>query len=75
MIEDGTIVKTDNKAIIKQSFLMPSTRTNDKSLSSTASFLCRYGSRNGWELWKDQDGKPLNQNKLLKVKLTKRKRK
>lgn len=75
LVEDGTIVETDNEAVFKKSFLMPSTRMNDTSLSSTASFLCRSGSRNGWEWWKDQDGNPLNDNTELKVTLTKRKSK
>lgn len=72
LLEEGIIVETENEAVFKKSFLMPSTRMNDTSLSSTASFLCRSGSRNGWEWWKDSEGKSLNENKELKSKLTKR---
>lgn len=72
LVEDGIIVETENESIFKKSFLMPSTRMNDTSLSSTASLLCRSGSRNGWEWWKDSEGKTLNENKELKNKLTKR---
>jgi uncharacterized protein with ParB-like and HNH nuclease domain len=72
LVEDGIIVETENESVFKKSFLMPSTRMNDTSLSSTASLLCRSGSRNGWEWWKDSEGKALNENKELKNKLTKR---
>lgn len=72
LVEEGIIVETENESVFKKSFLMPSTRMNDTSLSSTASLLCRSGSRNGWEWWKDSEGKALNENKELKNKLTKR---
>lgn len=72
LVEDGIIFETENESIFKKSFLMPSTRMNDTSLSSTASLLCRSGSRNGWDWWKDSEGKSLNENKKLKKILTKR---
>lgn len=72
LVEDGTIVETESESVFKKSYLVSSSRINDTSLSSTASLLCRSGSRNGWDLWRDQNGKPLNDNKELKNKLTKR---
>ena len=40
-------------------------RTSYTALSAAAGFiLC--GSRNGWEYWKDENGKPLNENAELK---------
>ena len=32
--------------------------------------LIEFGNRNGWEYWKDENGKPLNDDKDLKKRVT-----
>lgn len=71
LVEDGTIVETEKEAIFKKSYLIISSRVNDTALSSSASFLYRSRGQNGWLLWKNQENRPLNENKELKRKLTK----
>ena len=45
------------------------TRSNTTTLSATASFVLT-GSKNGWDYWLDESGKPLNSNAELKKKMT-----
>lgn len=56
LIEDGIIAVEGNKMIFKKSYLVKSQSKNHTALSSAASLIL-HGSRNGWDSWKNLDGK------------------
>ncbi len=60
LIEDGIIAVEGNKKIFKKSYLVKSQSKNHTALSSAASLIL-HGSRNGWESWKNLDGKFLRE--------------
>ncbi len=67
LLEDGIIRETEKGAVFVKSYMFIPQRTSYTALSAAAGFiLC--GSRNGWEYWKDESGKSLNENSQLKQK-------
>ena len=56
LIEDGIIAIEGDKKIFKKSYLVKSRSKNQTALSTSASLIL-HGSRNGWESWKNLDGK------------------
>lgn len=56
LIEDGIIAIEGDKKIFKKSYLVKSRSKNQTALSTAASLIL-HGSRNGWESWKNLDGK------------------
>lgn len=69
LLENGVIKETDKGAVFVKPYLFISQRKGYTALSVSAGLiLC--GSRNGWEYWKDSAGSALNNNKVLKTKLT-----
>lgn len=69
LLESGVIKETENGAIFVKSYMFTPQCINRTSLSESAGvILC--GNRNGWEYWRDGDGRSLNENKQLKKKLT-----
>lgn len=73
LIEDNIIVENDYSSTFVKDYIFTTKRTTETALSYTASLLLRTGSRNGWEYWKDIDGKSLNENKKLKERIGKTK--
>lgn len=69
LLEEGIIKETEKGAVFIKPYLFTPKKAASTSLSESASLiLC--GSRNGWDYWKDSNGKPLNENKDLKKRLT-----
>lgn len=69
LLEEGIITETENGAIFVKDYLFTAQKMNSTALSISAGvILC--GNRNGWEYWKDENGKPLNENKELKKRVT-----
>lgn len=67
LLEDGIIKETEKGAVFVKPYMFIPQRTSYTALSAAAGFiLC--GSRNGWEYWKDENGKSLNENVALKQK-------
>ena len=65
LLDDGIIKETEKGAVFVKPYMFMPQRTSYTALSAAAGFiLC--GSRNGWEYWKDENGKPLNENAELK---------
>lgn len=60
LIEDGIIAIEGDKKIFKKSYLVKSRSKNQTALSTAASLIL-HGSRNGWESWKNLDGKFLKE--------------
>jgi len=73
LVDESIIVENDLSSIFLKDFIFTTKRTTETALSYTASLLLRTGSRNGWEYWKDKDGKSLNENKQLKERIGKTK--
>ena len=71
LIDEGVIKESENGAVFIKPYLFTTQKINSTALSLTASFLL-CGSRNGWEYWKDQKGKPLNDNKELVLRIKKK---
>ena len=65
LMEDGIIVAEGDKKIFKKSYLVKSQSKNKTALSTAASLIL-HGSRNGWESWKNLDGKRLKEVKTIK---------
>lgn len=69
LIEEGIIKETETGAIFIKNYLFTAQKMNSTALSVSAGvILC--GNRNGWEYWKDENGKPLNDDKDLKKRVT-----
>ena len=69
LLDDGIIKETEKGAVFVKAHMFIPQRTSYTALSAAAGFiLC--GTRNGWEYWKDENGKPLNENAELKQKFT-----
>lgn len=69
LLLEGYIKETENGAIFVKPYLFSPQKKNYTALSVTAGLiLC--GSRNGWEYWKDSNGKSLNENTILKNRIT-----
>lgn len=69
LLEKGIIVEKENTAEFLKPYMIYATRSNTTTLSATASFVLT-GSKNGWDYWLDESGKPLNSNAELKKKMT-----
>lgn len=69
LIEEGIIKETETGAIFIKNYLFTAQKMNSTALSVSAGvILC--GNKNGWEYWKDENGKPLNDDKDLKKRVT-----
>lgn len=69
LLEEGIISETESGAVFVKDYLFTAQKMNSTALSVSAGLiLC--GNRNGWEYWKDEKGNPLNENKLLKKRVT-----
>lgn len=72
LLEDGIIKENDKGAVFMKPYLFVAQKKNATALSVSAGvILC--GSRNGWEYWKDNSGKPLSLDKELRARLTDKK--
>ncbi len=69
LLEDGIVKETDNGGVFIKPFMFVAQKKNSTGLSAAAGLILG-GNRNGWEYWKDESGKPLNDNKDLKKKLS-----
>ena len=69
LLSDGIIGETETGlCFLKNHVFYPHT-ANSTALSSTANLLL-HGSRNGWEYWMFESGKPIKSNKVLKKKFS-----
>ena len=69
LLADGIIGETSTGLCFFKNYVFYPHFTNSTALSATASLLL-HGSRNGWEYWFFESGKPLNSNKALKRKFS-----
>ena len=69
LLADGIIGETESGLCFLKSYLFHPHSSNSTALSATASLLL-HGSRNGWEYWLFESGKPINSNKTLKKKFS-----
>ena len=65
LLEEGCIAEQDSKLIFTANHFVYSKRANATALSTAASIIL-HGSRNGWESWVTEDGKPIGQNSEFK---------
>ena len=70
LINEGLIKENNNSHVITKNVTFYPKNKSGTALSSTASFVLRTGSRNGWHYWKDKDKKSLSENIELKNKLS-----
>lgn len=69
LLDEGIIKETEKGAIFVKPYIFTPQKVSATSLSESAGLiLC--GNRNGWDYWKDSNGKSLNENKDLKKRLT-----
>lgn len=69
LLEEGVIKETESGAIFVKNYLFTAQKLNSTALSVSAGvILC--GNRNGWESWKMDNGKSLNEDKALKKRVT-----
>ncbi len=67
LIEEGVVKETDKGAVFIKNYMFMPQRFKFTALSVSAGIiLC--GNRNGWEYWKDNNGKSLSENSELKKK-------
>lgn len=69
LVEDGIIKETENGGVFIKSCMVSAQKKNSTGLSAAAGLILG-GNRNGWEYWKDDNGISLNDNKILKKKLS-----
>lgn len=69
LIDKGIIAEKNEITIFIKSYIMYTSRNNSTALSAAASFVLT-GSKNGWDYWLDSNGNPLNDNTVLKKKIT-----
>ena len=67
LIADGIVGETEYGLQFLKNYIFYPHSVNSTALSSTASLLL-HGSRNGWEYWFLESGKPIKSNKTLKKK-------
>lgn len=67
LLADGIIGETESGLCFLKNYIFHPHSANSTALSSTASLLL-HGSRNGWEYWLLDSGKPIKSNKALKKK-------
>lgn len=63
--EDGYIAEVDGKLQFVKPYIFYSNFKGSTALSLSVSVLA-YGSKNGWQYWKDKNGKPLRDNVEIK---------
>ena len=69
LLEEGIVKETEVGAVFVKPLMVSAQKKNSTGLSAAAGLILG-GNRNGWEYWKDETGKPLNENKELKKKLS-----
>ena len=69
LLEEGIVKETEIGAVFVKPLMVSAQKKNSTGLSAAAGLILG-GNRNGWEYWKDETGKPLNDNKELKKKLS-----
>ena len=67
LLTDGIIGETETGLRFLKNYIFYPHSANSTALSATASLLL-HGSRNGWEYWLLESGKPINTNRTLKKK-------
>lgn len=67
LLADGVIGETESGLCFLKNYVFYTHSVGATALSSTASLLL-HGSRNGWEYWLLESGKPITSNKILKKK-------
>lgn len=60
LLDEGIIFDNGQKKVFKKSFMINKKMKSGSALSSSTNLIL-HGSRNGWEYWKNAEGKPLNQ--------------
>lgn len=69
LLTEGVIGETESGLCFLKNYIFYPHTANSTALSATASLLL-HGSRNGWEYWLLESGKPIKTNKLLKKKFS-----
>lgn len=69
LLAEGVIGETESGMCFLKNYIFYPHFTNSTALSQTAGLLL-HGSRNGWEYWLLESGKPINSNKALKKKFS-----
>lgn len=69
LLEEGIVKETEIGAVFIKPLMVSAQKKNSTGLSAAAGLILG-GNRNGWEYWKDESGKPLNDKKELKKKLS-----
>ena len=65
LLEDGYIAEVDEKLQFVKPYIFYSNFKGSTALSTSASIIA-HGSKNGWQCWKDKNGKPLKDNVEIK---------
>lgn len=65
LLEDGYIAEIDGKLQFVKPYIFYSNFKGSTALSTSASIIA-HGSKNGWQCWKDKNGKPLKDNIEIK---------
>lgn len=60
LLDEGIIFYNEQKMVFKKSFMV-NAKTKSRSALSSSADLILHGSRNGWEYWTNNEGKPLSQ--------------
>lgn len=69
LLSDGVIGETETGLCFLKNYIVYPHSANSTTLSATASLLL-HGSRNGWDCWLLESGKPIKTNKALKKKFS-----
>lgn len=65
LLEDGYIAEVDGNLQFVKPYIFYSNFKGSTALSTSASIIA-HGSKNGWQCWKDKNGKPLKDNVEIK---------
>lgn len=69
LLSEGIIGETESGLCFLKNYIVYPHSANSTALSATASLLL-HGSRNGWDCWLLESGKPIKSNKILKKKFS-----
>ena len=69
LLSDGVIGETETGLCFLKNYIVYPHSASSTALSATASLLL-HGSRNGWDCWLLESGKPIKTNKALKKKFS-----
>ncbi|MCM1440100.1 MAG: DUF262 domain-containing protein [Roseburia sp.] len=69
LLSEGIIGETESGLCFLKNYIFYPHSANSTALSQTAALLL-HGSRNGWDYWLLESGKPINSNKTLKKKFS-----